>query len=92
VILEVGICSPLESPKLTRVVQWCSNVMIVLARKDFEVHLNALQTMPEQFQLCEWGHCCLGTLQRSEITSGSWDGPDYRTCPRTPMQQFSYEG
>jgi hypothetical protein len=27
-----------------------------------EVALHALQTMIEQFQLCEWGHCCLGKL------------------------------
>jgi hypothetical protein len=28
---------------------------ILLAREDAEVHLIALQTMIEQFQLCEWG-------------------------------------
>jgi hypothetical protein len=37
-MLEVGICS-----SLTRVVQWLSNVVIVLAREDGEVHLHALQ-------------------------------------------------
>jgi hypothetical protein len=26
-----------------------------MASKDVEVHLHALQTMAEQFQLCEWG-------------------------------------
>jgi hypothetical protein len=35
---------------------------------DIEVYLHALQTMAEQFQLCEWGHCRLGKLHRcSEI-------------------------
>jgi hypothetical protein len=28
--------------------------MIILAREDAQVHLHALQTMTEQFQLCEW--------------------------------------
>jgi hypothetical protein len=52
--------------------------VIVLAREDDEVHLHALQTMTEQFKLCERGHCHLGKLQLcSEITSGSWDAPDY---------------
>jgi hypothetical protein len=33
------------------------------------------------------GHYRLGKLHRcSEITSGSWDAPDYPTCPRTPLQ------
>jgi hypothetical protein len=62
-------------------------LVIVLAREDVEVHLHALQIMTEEFQLCEWGlyrrlgklYCC------SEITSGSWDAPDYPTCPRTPF-------
>jgi hypothetical protein len=36
--------------------------------------------MTEHFQLCEWGHCRLGKLHRClEITSGSWDAPDYPT-------------
>jgi hypothetical protein len=44
--------------------------VIVLARDGVEVHLHALQTMTEQFQL-------LGKLHRYfEITSGSWDSPD----------------
>jgi hypothetical protein len=30
--------------------------VIVLARKDVEVHLHVLQITTEQFQLCEWGH------------------------------------
>jgi hypothetical protein len=34
----------------------------MLAMEDVEVHLNALQTMTEQFQLCEWGHYHLGKL------------------------------
>jgi hypothetical protein len=55
-------------------------MVILLARKDVEVHLHALQVMTEQFQLCEWGHCGLGKLYRfSEITSGSWDSSDYVT-------------
>jgi hypothetical protein len=45
--------------------------VIVLATEDVEVHLRALQTMTEQFQLCEWRQCRLGKLHRcSEITSG----------------------
>jgi hypothetical protein len=51
-MLEVGICSSLQSPQLTGVVQWCSNLVTVLAREDAEVHLHALQTMAEQFQPC----------------------------------------
>jgi hypothetical protein len=31
--------------------------VIVLAREDGEVHLHALQTVTEQFQLFEWGRC-----------------------------------
>jgi hypothetical protein len=38
--------------------------MIVLAREDAEVHLHALQTMTEQFQMCEWGHRRLKNLRR----------------------------
>jgi hypothetical protein len=60
---------------------------IVLARENAEVHLHALQTMTKQFQLCEWGHCRLGKLYRClEITPGSWDAPDYPTCPHTRLQ------
>jgi hypothetical protein len=40
-----GIYSSFYSPKPTRVVQWCWNPMIVLAREDAEVHLPALQTI-----------------------------------------------
>jgi hypothetical protein len=36
--------------------------VIVLAREDAEVHLHVLQTMIEQFQLHEWGHCHPGKL------------------------------
>jgi hypothetical protein len=36
---------------------------IVLAREGAEVHLHALQTMIEQFQMCEWGYY-LGKLYR----------------------------
>jgi hypothetical protein len=36
--------------------------MIVLAREDVEVNFHALQTMAEQFQLCEWGNCQRGKL------------------------------
>jgi hypothetical protein len=36
-ILEVGICSSFKSQKLTRVVQQCLNVVIVLAREDAEL-------------------------------------------------------
>jgi hypothetical protein len=42
--------------------------VIVLAREDAEVDFHALQTMTEQFQLCELGSCRLGKLHRcSEI-------------------------
>jgi hypothetical protein len=34
--------------------------VIVLAKDDIDVYLHAHQTMTEQFQLCEWGHCYLG--------------------------------
>jgi hypothetical protein len=36
--------------------------VIVLAREDVEVHLHALQTMTEPFQLCELGHYRLGKI------------------------------
>jgi hypothetical protein len=52
-MLEVGTCSSLQSPKLTRVVQRCCNLVNVLAREDVEFHLHALETKTEQFQLCE---------------------------------------
>jgi hypothetical protein len=39
--------------------------VIVLASEDAEVYLHALQTMTEQFQLCEWGHFSLRELHRS---------------------------
>jgi hypothetical protein len=48
-ILDVGICSSLQSPKLTSVVI----LVIMLTWKDAEVHLHALQTVTEHFQLCE---------------------------------------
>jgi hypothetical protein len=55
-MLEMGTCSSLQSPKLTVVVQCCSNLVTVQARDDDddeEVHLHALPTMTEQFQLFE---------------------------------------
>jgi hypothetical protein len=58
-MLEVGIGFSFYSPKLTRVVQWYSNLVTVLAREDGEVHIHVLQAVTEQFQLCEWGHCRL---------------------------------
>jgi hypothetical protein len=71
-MLNMGISSSLPSPKLTRVVQRCSNVLIVLDSEDVEVHLHALIAMTEQLQLCELGHFPLGKLHRcSEIMSGS---------------------
>jgi hypothetical protein len=33
-----------------------------MARDDVEVRLHALQTMTEQFQLCEWGIVVLQTV------------------------------
>jgi hypothetical protein len=60
---------------------------IMLAKEDVEVHLHALQTMNEQFHLCEWRHCQLGKVLRClEIMSGLWDAPGYTTCPHTPLQ------
>jgi hypothetical protein len=45
----------------------------VLAKEDVEVHLHALQTINEQLQLCEGGHCRLEKLRRCcEITSRLW--------------------
>jgi hypothetical protein len=65
-------------------VKFKSNLMIMLAR-DVEVHLHVLQTITEQVQLCESGHCSLGELHRcSEIMPGPWGAPDYPTWPRTP--------
>jgi hypothetical protein len=59
----------------------------MLAREDVEVHFHALQTMTVQFQLLEWAHCRFVKLHSfSKITSGSWDAPNYPTCPRTPLQ------
>jgi hypothetical protein len=53
--------------------------------EDVEVHIDALQTKTEKFQLCEGGHCRRGKLHHcSEITSGSWDAPDYPTRLRIP--------
>jgi hypothetical protein len=52
----------------------CSDLMIMLAMEDTEVHLHALQAMTEQFQLCE---LCLGKLHHcSETVSAPWDAPD----------------
>jgi capsular polysaccharide biosynthesis protein len=49
--------------------------VIVQTREDVELHLHALQTMAEQFQLCEWGHFLLEKLHRFwEITSRSDHG------------------
>jgi hypothetical protein len=42
--------------------KWCANLVTELDRENVEVHLHALQTMTEQFQLCELGHCPLGKL------------------------------
>jgi hypothetical protein len=59
----------------------------MLVREDVEVHLHALQTMKEQFQLCEWGHYRFEKLHScSGITSGLWDATDYPTRPRAPLQ------
>jgi hypothetical protein len=44
--------------------------------------------MTEQIQVRECGHCHLEKLHRLELTSGSWDAPDYPTCQRTPLQQL----
>jgi hypothetical protein len=48
--------------------------------------------MTEQFQLYEWGHC-LGKLHHcSELTSGSWDAPDYPTCHVFPCSNSAVKG
>jgi hypothetical protein len=57
--------------------------VIVLAREDIEVHLPALETMTEQFQLCEWG---IVFLENCIVVWKSWDAPEYPTCPRNPLQ------
>jgi hypothetical protein len=58
----------------------------MLAREDVEVPFQALQTMTEQFQLCEWGHIQLGKLHHyTEIMSGSWNPTDYPTYPCIPL-------
>jgi hypothetical protein len=67
-------------------------VVTGLAREDVAVYLHALQTLTEQFQLCEWEHCCLGKLECLKITSESWDAPNYPTCLDIPLQQFGHEG
>jgi hypothetical protein len=85
-MLEVEISSSLSSPILTRVVQWFSNLVTVLAREDVKIHIHALQIMTEQFQVCEWGHHRLGKLHHCSEMSGSWDAPDYPTCPCSPLQ------
>jgi hypothetical protein len=36
--------------------------VIVLARKYVDIRLHVLQTITEQFLLCEWGRCHLGKL------------------------------
>jgi hypothetical protein len=44
--------------------------MILLAKEDVEVHIHVVQTITEQFHLCEWRHCRLRKLFRlSEMTS-----------------------
>jgi hypothetical protein len=48
-------------------------MVIVLAREDVEVHLHAFQSMTEQFQLWEWGHCCLGKLHRCSEENNVWN-------------------
>jgi hypothetical protein len=69
-MLDVEICSPLKSPKLTTVVQYYSNLVIVLAREVVKVHLHALQTMTEHFQLCELGQLSWKTI--SQFRNNVW--------------------
>jgi hypothetical protein len=78
--------------KLTKIVQWCSNRVIALSREDVEVHLHTLQTMTKQFQLCEWGHCRLGILHRSEITCGSQDAPNIQPVHVFPCSNSAMKG
>jgi hypothetical protein len=39
----------------------------VLAKEDVKVHLHALQTLTEQFQLCEWGQWKTASLFGNNI-------------------------
>jgi hypothetical protein len=41
-MLLVGICSSHWSPKLTRVVQWCLNVVIVPVMENVDAHIHTL--------------------------------------------------
>jgi hypothetical protein len=78
--------------KLTGLVHWCSNLVTVLAKEYDELHLLTLQTMTEQFQLCEWGHWYLRILHYcSKIMSGSWNAPTAQhvhilTCSKSAMK------
>jgi hypothetical protein len=56
--------------------------VIVLDREDV-VYLYALQTMTEQFQLCEWGTVA---LENCIIVRKSSEAPDLPTWPRNPLQ------
>jgi hypothetical protein len=95
-MLELGIHSSISSPKLTGVgsaVFECSDSAGWPGKMPKFSFLLALQSMTEQFQLCEWKNCHLGELNcYSEIMSGSWDASGYSTCPCAPLQQFSHEG
>jgi hypothetical protein len=43
-----------------------------------------------KFELCKWGHCHLRKLHRySEVTSGSWDVPDYTQPDHVPRYSNS---
>jgi hypothetical protein len=46
--------------------------VIVLAREDADVHHHVVQTMTEQFQLCEWGRHCLGKLHCCSEGNNVW--------------------
>jgi hypothetical protein len=77
-LLEVGICSSLLVSKT----DYSGSMMFksgdCAAQGRCQSSPSFLQTITEQFQLCERGHCQLGKLHHcSEIMSGSWDAPLY---------------
>jgi hypothetical protein len=65
----------------------------MLAVEAVEVHVHALKTMTEQFQLCERGHLHLGKLHRClDITFGTWDLPDSQPVHTLPCNNSAMKG
>jgi hypothetical protein len=71
-ILEVEICSSLKPPKLTTIVQCCSNEVTVLTSEDVDVHLHAVQAATAQFQLCEGGQALSSWRSASLLGNNVW--------------------